>query len=83
MLVSFPGVGNTLARTFLAEVPELGTLNRRQIANLAGLAPFIRQSGCWKGRSKIGGSRAALRAGLSQSVSSTAQGFLSPPGRSR
>lgn len=64
LLVSFPGVSNTLARTFLAEVPELGTLNRRQIASLAGLAPFIRQSGRWKGKSKIGGGRTALRAGL-------------------
>ena len=64
LLITFPGVGNTLARTFLAEVPELGTLNRRQIASLAGLAPFVRQSGRWKGRSKIGGGRTALRAAL-------------------
>ena len=64
LLVSFPGVSNTLARTFLAEVPELGTLNRRQIASLAGLAPFTRQSGRWKGKSMIGGGRGALRAGL-------------------
>ena len=64
LLVSFPGVSNTLARTFLAEVPELGTLNRRQIASLAGLAPFTRQSGRWKGKSMIGGGRAKLRAGL-------------------
>jgi len=64
LMISFPGVSNTLARTFLAEVPELGTLNRRQIASLAGLAPFTRQSGRWKGKSKIGGGRAALRAGL-------------------
>lgn len=64
LLISFPGVGNTLARLFLAEVPELGALNRRQIASLAGLAPFIRQSGRWKGRSKIGGGRSALRTGL-------------------
>jgi transposase len=64
LLTSFPGVSNTLARTFLAEVPELGTLNRRQVASLAGLAPFTRRSGKWKGKSKIGGGRAALRAGL-------------------
>jgi transposase len=64
LMISFPGVGNTLARTFLAEVPELGTLNRRQIASLAGLAPFTRQSGRWKGKSMIGGGRAALRTGL-------------------
>jgi transposase len=64
LLVSFPGVSNTLARTFLAEVPELGTLSRREIASLAGLAPFTRQSGCWKGKSMIGGGRAPLRAAL-------------------
>jgi transposase len=64
LLVSFPGVSNTLARTFLAEVPELGTLNRREIASLAGVAPFTRQSGRWKGKSMIGGGRAPLRAAL-------------------
>jgi transposase len=64
LMVSFPGVSNKLARIFLAEVPELGTLNRRQIASLAGLAPFTRQSGRWKGKSMIGGGRAALRAAL-------------------
>jgi transposase len=64
LLITVPGVGNTLARTFLAELPELGTLNRREIASLAGLAPFTRQSGRWKGKSMIGGGRASLRAAL-------------------
>ena len=64
LLVTVPGVGNTLARTFLAELPELGSLNRREIASLAGLAPFTRQSGRWKGKSMIGGGRASLRAAL-------------------
>ena len=64
LLVSFPGVGNTLARTFIAELPELGTLNRREIASLAGVAPFTRQSSRWKGKSMIGGGRASLRAAL-------------------
>ena len=64
LLKTFPGVSDTLARTFLAEVPELGTLNRREIASLAGLAPYTRQSGRWKGKSMIGGGRAPLRAGL-------------------
>jgi transposase len=62
LLVSFPGIGNTLARTLLAEMPELGRLNRREIASLAGLAPFTRQSGRWRGKSMIGGGRAPLRA---------------------
>ncbi len=64
LLVSFPGIGNTLARTLLAEMPELGTLSRREIASLAGLAPFTRQSGRWRGKSMIGGGRAPLRAAL-------------------
>lgn len=64
LLVTFPGVSNKLARTFLAEVPELGRLNRREIASLAGLAPFTRQSGRWKGKSMIGGGRAPLRTAL-------------------
>lgn len=64
LLITFPGVSHTLARTFLAELPELGRLNRREIASLAGLAPFTRQSGRWKGKSMIGGGRAPLRAAL-------------------
>jgi transposase len=64
LMVTVPGVGNTLARTFLAELPELGRLNRREVASLAGLAPFTRQSGRWKGKSMIGGGRAPLRAAL-------------------
>jgi transposase len=73
LMVSFPGVSNTLARTFLAEVPELGTLNRRQIASLAGLAPFTRQSGRWKGKSMIGGGRTKLRSGLYMAALSASQ----------
>lgn len=64
LLASVPGVGPTIARTLIAELPELGRLSRRQIAALAGLAPFARQSGQWRGRSFIGGGRAAVRAAL-------------------
>jgi transposase len=64
LLVTFPGIGSILARTLLAEVPELGALNRREIASLAGLAPFTRQSGRWKGKSMIGGGRTSLRVAL-------------------
>jgi transposase len=64
LLTSVPGVGPIVARTLLAEMPELGSLDRRQIASLAGLAPWTRQSGKWKGRSFIGGGRARLRAAL-------------------
>jgi len=61
LLKSVPGVGDQIARTLIAELPELGTLDRRQIASLVGLAPFTRQSGAWRGRSFIGGGRAQVR----------------------
>jgi transposase len=64
LLVSFPGVGGILARTFLAEMPELGSLRRRQVASLVGVAPFTRQSGHWRGKSMIGGGRAAARSAV-------------------
>jgi transposase len=64
LLISFPGVGDTLARTFLAEVPELGSLHRRQVASLVGVAPYTRQSGRWKGKSMIAGGRSAARSAL-------------------
>ena len=64
LLASVPGVGHTIARTMLAELPELGSLDRRQIAALAGLAPFTRQSGQWRGKSFIGGGRASVRTAL-------------------
>jgi transposase len=64
LLASVPGVGPTIARTLIAELPELGQLSRRQIAALAGLAPFTRQSGQWRGRSFIGGGRTAVRTAL-------------------
>lgn len=64
LLTSMTGVGPTVARTLIAELPELGRLDRRQIAALAGLAPFTRQSGQWRGKSFIGGGRASVRAAL-------------------
>jgi transposase len=64
LLASVPGVGPAIARTLLAEMPELGTLDRRQIAALAGLAPWTRQSGQWRGKSFIGGGRASVRSAL-------------------
>lgn len=64
LLVSFPGIGETLARRLVADLPELGRLSRREIASLAGLAPYTRRSGCWIGRSMIGGGRASVRSSL-------------------
>ncbi len=64
LLASVPGVGPVIARTLLADLPELGSLDRREIAALVGLAPWTRQSGQWRGHSFIGGGRTAVRAAL-------------------
>jgi transposase len=64
LLASVPGVGPQTARTLIAELPELGTLDRKQIASLAGLAPYTRQSGAWKGKSMIAGGRKNVRTAL-------------------
>jgi transposase len=64
LLQSVPGIGPTVARTLLAELPELGTLDRRAIAALAGVAPFNRDSGQYRGRRAIWGGRASVRAAL-------------------
>ena len=64
LLKSVPGVGNTLARTLLAELPELGSLGRKQIAALVGVAPFNRDSGTLRGKRTVWGGRAPVRAGL-------------------
>ncbi len=60
-LQSTPGVGPMTALTMIAELPELGTLNRRQIAALIGVAPFNRDSGMLKGKRTIWGGRAGVR----------------------
>ena len=64
LLASVPGIGKTIARTLLAEMPELGRLSPKQIAALAGLAPYTRQSGKWRGKSFIGGGRTSVRTAL-------------------
>tara|TARA_B100000780_G_scaffold265792_1_gene221488 strand:+ start:287 stop:1231 length:945 start_codon:yes stop_codon:yes gene_type:complete len=64
LLRSVPGIGPATARTLLADLPELGRLDRRQIAALAGLAPWTRQSGTWRGKAFIGGGRASVRTAL-------------------
>jgi transposase len=64
LLASVPGVGPVISHTLIAELPELGRLTRRQIAALAGLAPFTRQSGQWRGKCFIGGGRTAVRTAL-------------------
>ena len=64
ILQSAKGVGPVLSSTVLCEVPELGTLNRRQVAALIGVAPFNRDSGKYRGRRTIWGGRASVRNAL-------------------
>ena len=64
VLRSIPGVGPVLSQTMLAQVPELGTLNHKQVAALVGVAPFNRDSGTLRGRRTIAGGRAEVRAVL-------------------
>lgn len=64
LLRSAPGVGPVLSLTLLAQLPELGHLNRREIAKLVGVAPFNRDSGRWRGARHIWGGRAAIRSPL-------------------
>ena len=63
-LTAFVGVGPRTAALLLAQIPELGKLNRREVAALAGLAPFNRDSGTLHGKRAIFGGRRALRSGL-------------------
>lgn len=61
LLGSVPGIGPVVSAALLAHLPELGRLNRRQIAKLVGLAPINRDSGMMRGRRTISGGRAAVR----------------------
>ena len=62
LLRTAPGVGPKTARLLLAQLPELGQLNRREIAALVGLAPLACDSGKWRGKRRIQGGRCAVRA---------------------
>jgi transposase len=64
LLQSVPGVGPVLATTLIADLPELGRLDRKQIAALVGVAPFNCESGILRGRRIIWGGRAQVRAAL-------------------
>jgi transposase len=61
ILQSIPGIGKVMVRTVLADVPEIGTMNRRQISALVGVAPLNRDSGKYKGRRSIWGGRSKVR----------------------
>ena len=64
LLRSIPGIGDQISLTLLAYLPELGTLNRRQIAALVGVAPFNRDSGTLRGKRTVWGGRARVRTAL-------------------
>ena len=64
LLRSVPGVGPVLSLTLLAELPELGNLDRKQIAALVGVAPLNRDSGVFRGKRFIWGGRGAVRTAL-------------------
>lgn len=68
LIQSVPGVGPVLSVSLLADLPELGHLDRRQISALVGVAPFNRDSGTLRGRRTIFGGRGALRAVLYMSA---------------
>ena len=68
LLRSVPGVGPVLSRTLIAELPELGRLNRREIAALVGVAPLNRDSGTLRGQRTVWGGRAPVRAALYMAV---------------
>jgi transposase len=68
LLQAVPGVGPNLARTLIAELPELGQLSNRQIASLVGIAPLARDSGRFRGKRMIWGGRATVRTALYLSI---------------
>lgn len=64
LLTSMPGIGKTVAATLLGDLPELGSLSRRQIAALTGVAPYNCDSGRLRGKRRIRGGRAHTRTAL-------------------
>jgi transposase len=73
LMLSVPGVGDVTTRTLLAELPELGTLDRRRIAALAGLAPVAHDSGKHRGARHIRGGRGTVRTALYMAANSARQ----------
>jgi transposase len=61
LLQSIPGIGPVASRTLLAELPELGSLSREEVASLVGVAPMNRESGKWSGKRFVSGGRGAVR----------------------
>jgi transposase len=80
LLASVPGVGKATLRTLIAELPELGRLDRRKIAALVGVAPINRDSGAMRGRRTIAGGRPTVRTALFMAalVASRANPIIAP-----
>ena len=74
-----PGVGDVTARTLIAELPELGRLDRRRIAALVGVAPVNRDSGTFRGRRMVAGGRSSVRKVLFMATLTAVR--LNPPVR--
>lgn len=73
ILTSVPGVGKVLAYTLLSELPELGQLNRKEIAALVGVAPMNRESGAYNGKRRIRGGRHRIRTVMFMAMLSSIQ----------
>ncbi len=73
ILMTAPGVGNTLIYTLLADLPELGTLSNKEVAALVGVAPFNRDSGKLRGKRRIRGGRHSVRTILYMATLSATQ----------
>jgi len=71
--MSVNGVGKVLAYTLLSDLPELGQLNRKEIAALVGVAPMNKESGNYKGKRRIRGGRANVRKVLFMAIMSAMQ----------
>jgi len=80
LLASVPGIGKATLRTLIAELPELGRLDRRKIAALVAVAPINRDSGVWRRRKAIAGGRAPVRTALYMAalVASRANPVIAP-----
>jgi len=64
IIASIPGIGKVTAAFLVIEMPELGSIDHKAVASLAGLAPVTKQSGTWKGKARISGGRRFLRQAL-------------------
>ncbi|MFT7388694.1 MAG: transposase [Candidatus Endobugula sp.] len=73
ILLSVKGVGKVMAFTLISDLPELGQLNRKEVAALVGLAPMNRESGAYEGKRKIRGGRHRIRTVMFTAMMSTIQ----------